>query len=54
MDVLTEVDLHYERLRKQFDILFVNYEELIKSFNEVAFSFQSLEDLMKKYSSENK
>lgn len=33
MDVLNEVDLLYDRLRKQFDILFINYEELQKSLN---------------------
>lgn len=53
LNLINEIDIHYERLRKQLDILFANYDLMIKSYTDIGNTFDSLEILMRKYNKDN-
>ena len=51
--VLSEFDLYYEKIRKQLETIFYNYDLLSKSLIEIGNTFDSLEQLVKRYNMDN-
>jgi len=47
--LISDLDILYEKLKKQMDLLFYNYELVAKSLNEVTNTFESFELLFKRY-----
>lgn len=51
--LISEIDVQYERLRRQLDYLFANYDLLLKSYSDVSSTFSTIEALLNKYGADN-
>lgn len=51
--ILSEIDVQYERLRRQLDYLFANYDLLLKSYSDISTTFSTIESLLNRYGIEN-
>jgi hypothetical protein len=53
INVMQEIDYEYEKLRKKLDTMFYYYDLIGKSMSDISISFETLENLIKKYNFEN-
>jgi hypothetical protein len=51
--LVNEIDVQYDRLRRQLEALFANYDLLLKSYTDIGTTFETIENLMRRYNQEN-
>jgi len=51
--LVAEIDVQYERLRRQLDVLFGNYDLLVRSYSDIATTLSTVESLLGRHLSEH-